>query len=468
MSAPKVTLLALLVFAGGAAAMQNTDVGGTAPERFTTRVVARELDAPWEIAWGPDGQLWVTERRARRVLRVNPADGSKKVAVTIPEAFQSVGQDGLLGLALHPDLLRSRGNDYVYVSFTYDEAAGVPLLRRTAIRRYTYDERAGTLGNPVDLLTGIPAHNQHNGGRMALGPDGKLYMNVGDQGSNFNLNQCNLNRAQDVPTLAEVQSHDWINYQGKILRVNLDGSIPPDNPVIGGVRSHIYTYGHRNPEGLVFGPDGKLYASEHGPSSDDELNLLEAGRNYGWPRVAGFRDDRGYAYGNWSASTPQPCNSLLSVDINAIPASVPTERESAWSHQDFKEPLKTFFTVAPGYDFRARGNATIAPGGIEIYTARDGVPGWANSLLVASHIMGRVYRVKLNADGRSVNGEAVEYFRSVNRYRDIALSPDERSIYVITDVEGRTVDASGASTLSLQNPGAILEFKYAAPGPRSN
>ena len=89
---------------------------------------------------------------------------------------------------------------------------------------------------------------------------------------------------------------------------------------------------------------------------------------------------------------------------------MPTERESAWSHPDFKEPLKTFFTVAPGYDFRARGNATIAPGGIEIYTARDGVPGWANSLLVASHIMGGAYRVKLNTEGRAVSAEAAESF----------------------------------------------------------
>ena len=100
-----------------------------------------------------------------------------------------------------------------------------------------------------------------------------------------------------------MQAQDWSSYWGKILRIDLDGGIPSDNPAINGVRSHIYSYGHRNQLGLAFAPGGLLYESEHGPSSDDEVNLILPGRNYGWPHVAGHRDDKAYTYANWSASS---------------------------------------------------------------------------------------------------------------------------------------------------------------------
>ncbi len=241
-----------------AAAIQNP------AERFSMRVVTTDLEVPWEVTWGPDNQLWVTERRGKRVTRVNPVDGAKSVAVRIPEVHESVGQDGLLGMALDPGLLKGAGRDYVYVAFTYDDAPGPKLLRRIAIRRYTYDARSRTLGDPVDLITGLPSHNDHVAGRLVFGPDQKLYVSVGDQGSNFGANRCNPNRAQELPTQSEIAAKDWIQYQGKILRLNLDGSIPSDNPVIAGVRSHIYSYGHRNPQGLVFGPGGKFYSSRNG------------------------------------------------------------------------------------------------------------------------------------------------------------------------------------------------------------
>src|SRR6476659_165543 len=99
------------------------------PERFTTRVVAAELANPWEVTWGPDGYLWVTERSAFRVTRINPADGSKHVALTLDDAFQSVDQDGLLGLALHPDLLKGKSRDYVYIAYTHDVDPGPRIAR---------------------------------------------------------------------------------------------------------------------------------------------------------------------------------------------------------------------------------------------------------------------------------------------------------------------------------------------------
>ena len=427
-----------------------------AQESFTLSVLTTGLEYPWEITWGPDGHLWVTERTAKRITRVNPVDGTQNVAVTIPEALQRVAQDGVLGLALHPGLLQGAGEEYVYVAFTYLEDSR-PRLK---VRRFSYDAGTRTLENPIDLIAGLPAHDDHVAGRLAIGPDTKLYLTIGDQGSNWLQNHCNPNRAQELPTTADVQARDWTRYEGKVLRLNLDGSIPSDNPSIGGVRSHIFSYGHRNPQGLAFGLDGLLYASEHGPSTDDELNLIESGRNYGWPRVAGYRDDQSYAYVNWSASRPESC-SALAFSTSEIPASVPRAMESAWSHPDFQPPLQTFFTVPNDYDFRAQGGATIAPSSLGIYTTReDGIPGWADSLLVPGMIKGRMYRQKISADGRSAAGDPVELFRTANRYRDVAINPNGRTIYIATDNAGRTTDPTGEMTQELEHPGAIIQFTY--------
>jgi PQQ-dependent dehydrogenase (s-GDH family) len=257
--------------------------------------------------------------------------------------------------------------------------------------------------------------------------------------------------------MTQVSAGDWSNYQGKILRINLDGSIPADNPAINGVRSHVFSYGHRNPLGLVVGPKNEIYESEHGPNTDDEVNLIEAGRNYGWPNVAGYRDDKTYVYANWSASKPTPCSAL--PPGNAVPASVPSQKEMAWNNERFTPPLRTFFTVETGYNAQGIGSATMAPGGIDLYTSAA-IPGWRNSLLALSLIRGVVYRLKLAGDGRSATGAPIELFPTANRYRDIAINPDGRTIYLATDPEGPSRDASGAPR-PLANPGSILEFKYA-------
>lgn len=451
-------LLVLAAMTGASAVALTQNPPAPATDRFEMRVLATGLDGPWEVAWGPDGQLWVTERRGRRVIRINPATGARR-ASTIPQAHQGVAQDGLLGLAFHPDFLRGSGPDYVYVAFTYDDAPGTAFALRMAVTRYQYDRATDTLANPTDILTGLPAHDDHLGGRLAAGPDRKLYLTIGDQGSNFGGNRCNPNRAQELPTAAQVQARDWTAYQGKILRLDLDGSIPSDNPAIDGVRSHVFSYGHRNPLGLAFGAGGRLYESEHGPSSDDEVNLIEAGRNYGWPNVAGYRDDKAYVYGNWSASTPQPCRSLTGA-ANRIPPSVPTAPETAWNHPRFMPPLRTFFTVETGTDLGTIGGATIAPGGLDVYASERGIPGWNNSLLVLSLIRGTVYRLPLAADGRSVQGDPIELLRTTNRYRDIALGPDGRTIYLATDVTGPVRAGGGPVSQTLANPGAILEFTY--------
>lgn len=443
---------AALAGAQGPTAIRSTD-------KFTMRVVASGLEGPWEVAYGPDRQLWVTERTAKRVVRVDPASGSKTVLLTVPDVNQTVGQDGLLGLALHPDMLRGLRNDFVYLSLTYDSAPGPEVVPRLAVRRYRYDEKTRTLVEPAVIISGVPSHDDHIGGRLAFGSDRRLYLSVGDEGSNFGQNRCRANHAQDLPTQAVVDARDWSTYQGKILRIALDGSIPMDNPVINGVRSHVFSYGHRNPLGLVFGTGGRLYETEHGPDTDDEVNLIEAGRNYGWPMVAGFRDGKAYAYANWSASSPEPCASL--PGRGAAPSSVPVQQETAWNHPQFAPPLRTFFTWNTADDVRKAGGGTIAPGGMDIHQRIGrGVPGWNDSLLILSMLKGLVYRLPLSPDGRSVQEPPVEEFKTTNRYRDIAVHPDQRVFYLVTDPTGRTTDASGASTQALANPGSILEFTY--------
>jgi PQQ-dependent dehydrogenase (s-GDH family) len=435
-------------------------------ERFAMRVVAQGLDAPWEITWGPDGQLWITERRGRRVLRVNPSNGVQTVALTLPEVHQSVTQDGLLGLALHPGLLRGTGNDVVFLAFTYDDAPGPAFTRRMAVRRYAFDRATSRLTSPVEILTGLPVNDDHLGGRLVIGPDAMLYLSLGDEGANFGQNRCNANHALDLPTAAQVAAKNWTSYQGKVLRIAPDGSIPGDNPMVGGVRSHVFSYGHRNPQGLVFGTGGRLYESEHGPDVDDEVNLIEAGGNYGWPRVAGYRDDKAYVYANWSASAPTPCASLPQ-GRGAIPPSVPQQAESTFHAADFKPPIQTFFTVEPATEIQRRPGNTVAPSSLDIVirgAASDtGVPGWDTSLLLPAMLRGVMYRLPLAPDGRSVAGPPIEVFKTTNRYRDIAVAPDQRTFYVVTDNDGRTLDDKGAPVRVVANPGAVLEFKYSAP-----
>lgn len=436
-------------------------------EPFNFRVVTTGLNFPWEITYGPDGHIWVTERVDKQVTRVDPATGTKTVAITISEVYQAAGQDGLLGMALHPQLLQGTGNDYVYVAYTYDADPGAGVDRKAKIRRYTYNAGTQTLGSPLDLITNMPASNDHNSGRLIMGPDLKLYYTIGDQGSNQFGNMCNIIRAQDLPNGAEIAAQDWTKYQGKILRLNTDGSIPADNPTISGTQSHIFSYGHRNAQGIVFAPDGKLYADEHGPKSDDEVNLIQAGKNYGWPRVAGDNDDMAYTYCNWSSSPT--CGSLSFSDYTCHPSITQNLTESSWSHPDFTPPIKTLFTVNNGYNFQdpaCTGNfficwPTVAPASLDIYSqVTGGIPDWANSLLVVSLKKGKIFRLKLSSDGNSIAGDTVGYFRTTNRYRDIAFNATNQAFYIATDNSGSTSGPGSGWTSTLDNPGAILEFQY--------
>jgi PQQ-dependent dehydrogenase (s-GDH family) len=433
---------------------------------FTGKVLVTGLEFPWEVTWGPDDMLWVTERAGKRVTRIDPTSGEKHVAITIDEVHVGPQHEGLLGMALHPDLLKGGDNNYVYVAYTYDAdpAEGDEAIdRRAKVVRLTFDESAQTLGEPKELISGIPAGDDHNAGRLKIGPDGMLYYSLGEQGANQFGNWCKAIEAQKLPTQAEVDGSDWSSYKGKVLRMDLEGGIPADNPEINGVRSHIFTYGHRNPQGLVFGPDGKLYQAEQGPDSDDEINLLTAGGNYGWPHVAGYRDDQAYVYANWSAA---PDCADLTWSGTEFPESVPLQKETEWT-EDFVEPLRTMHTVPNGYsmadpncgDLAFICKPTIAPSSIDYYPKDGPIPGWGGSLLVTALKNGALYRFKLSGDGLGVR-DVDQVFATVNRYRDLALNPDGKTIYIATDSGGFARDAASGATDQLANAGSILVFTY--------
>ena len=234
------------------------------------------LNFPTEITYGPDGFLWITERVEKKMVRVNKTTGAITTMIDLSaQVYQTAGQDGLLGFAIHPALyanIATTTNNYVFIAYTYNSSG-----RKLRISRFTFNNATKTLGSEVILLQGMPASNDHNSGRLIFGPDLKLYYTFGDQGSNQFANACLPILAQNLPN----STSDYANYPGKILRINTDGTIPIDNPTLAGIKSHVYTYGHRNPQGLVFAQDGTLYSSEHGAKVDDELNIIIPAKNYG-------------------------------------------------------------------------------------------------------------------------------------------------------------------------------------------
>jgi predicted secreted protein with PEFG-CTERM motif len=229
-----------------------------------TQVIASNLHVPWEIVFAPDGRAFFTERTGNLRVIENGTLVDQPVA-TIPVA--RAGEGGLLGLALDPNFEKSH---YLYLYYTYSDSTR--LYNRIA--RFT--ELNDTISSEKILIDKIPASNNHDGGRIKFGPDGKLYITTGEAGR--------LESAQDITYLG-----------GKILRINSDGTIPRDNPFSG---SPVYSYGNRNPEGLDWDPrNGNLIETEHGPSGEnswyahDEVNLIIPGKNYGWPYVIGMAND---------------------------------------------------------------------------------------------------------------------------------------------------------------------------------
>jgi PQQ-dependent dehydrogenase (s-GDH family) len=474
-------ILVPALFCGFLPAQDGPETVIRGPKQFKKSTVITGLAGPWEITWGPDSHIWVTERTGKQISRVNPTTGERKLAATLPEVSAPGGQDGLLGMALHPELLKGTGNDYVYVFYTYvdNSLPADPTVTDVTspyrnlygkIVRLTYTAADGKLSSPQTVIAGLPAGNDHVAGRIKVGPDGKLYLTLGDQGNNQLGNVCLPVQSQRIPTQKELDAKDYVSYQGKSLRLNIDGSIPADNPKINGVVSHVYTYGHRNPQGIDFGPDGTLYASEQGPKTDDEVNILKPGRNYGWPHVVGLKDNKAYEFARW-AEAKTPCSELRFSDL-AIHPSVPREPESAFKPK-MEKPLATLFTVPSNYNFadpRCQGIdficwPTTAVSSIEYYASKGaGIPGWDPVLLVTTLKRGSLYVVPLKRNGKAKAGYLFRYFQSENRFRDTAVSPDGKTIYIATDPGGLAESASGGTTRTMLDKGSILAYTYTGEG----
>ncbi|MCW5636637.1 MAG: PQQ-dependent sugar dehydrogenase [Rubrivivax sp.] len=331
-------------------------------------VVARGLVNPWALAFLPDGRMLVTEKPGR--LRIVDARGRIGPALAGLPAVASVGQCGLLDVALDPKFADNR---LVYWTFAEPGPGG----NGTAVARARLEGEAGheRLADVRVIFSQQPKMDSrlHCGSRIAFDRAGNLWVGLGDRFSGKD----------------SAQTLD--NHIGKVVRITSGGGVPPDNPFVGraGARPEVWSYGHRNVQGLAVHPaTGELWASEHGPQGGDEINVVEAGRNYGWPLVTYGRN-----YGTGTAigeEGPKP---------------------------GIEMPLKHWVPVS------------VAPSGLAFVTS-DRYPGWKGSLVVGT--LRAQTLIRLTLDGRRVTGEEGLLAKLGHRIRDVRQGPDGW-LYLVTD-----------------------------------
>jgi PQQ-dependent dehydrogenase (s-GDH family) len=443
-------------------------------EVYSTRQLACELSQPWEIKFGPDGWLWVTEANNYQLSRVDPSTGKTEMMLDLSSKknFPNYGptwpQGGLQGFAFHPDFKR---NPYIYIGYVYhfDGCAGGTggCFFKTKIVRYNYNAATKAFSDETVITDVIPGSSDHNGGRLVIGPAGGstdyVFYSVGDMGAGHAGSGSRTHHGQ--------QPEIW---EGKILRFNLvadgdtgpDAWIPNDNPFnIASVQNAVWSLGHRNPQGLVFAPDGTLYEAEHGPYSDDEVNIIKRANNYGFPLIVGYTDGN-YDGSKAGVGSGIPWITSESANKTAIEATYiygePIFSLFPAAKADVSAIFNNDLNSTPPYPNYYLQWPTSAPSGIDYYSSAA-IAGWQNSLLIANLKLAVVYRLKLAAGGQSVVGDTISYFSGLGRFRDIAISADGTKIYVSADSVGQVKGAPGAAVQPL-NRGCILEFNFATTG----
>ena len=332
-------------------------------EKTEIRVVTllEWLKEPWGMDFLPDGRILLTEKPGVMKI-VQPGSWTTQQVSGLPQVANE-GQGGLMDVLVHPDFERNR-----WVYFSYSVAVEGGFTTRVSRARLQGD----TLEDREDLFTAMPAYpkRRHFGSRLLL-DSGYLYITVGDRG-------------QRSP------AQDLLNHSGKVLRLTASGGIPPDNPYVGraGARPEIYTYGHRNPQGIARHPrTGEIWVSEHGPQGGDEINILRPGANYGWPVITYGEE---YGGGKIGEGTHKP---------------------------GMEQPL-IYYTPS------------LATGGIDFYTL-DTYPGWKDSLLVSSMRMTRINRLEIRPDGTL--GRETRLLGNLGmRIRDVQVGPDGL-VYALAD-----------------------------------
>jgi len=337
---------------------------------IVVETIASGLDDPWSLAFLPDGRFLITQRSGR--IRFVTREGNISPPLAgVPEVYSS-GQGGLLDVALAPDFTTSR---LIYFSFGEPGEGG----SSTAVARARLtDDR---LQDTTVIFRSVPktGGGAHFGSRLAFARDGKLFVTTGER--------FQFEVAQGLS-----------NHMGKVLRINPDGSVPSDNPFVGraDVRPEIWSYGHRNVEGAAIHPQtGRLWTHEMGPAGGDELNITEAGRNYGWPVVSWGRH----------------------YDGRFIPP--PTTRP------DLAAPIRYW-------------NPVIAPSGMAFYTG-DAIPAWKGNLLIGGMVARAIVRLTLN--GEQVASE--ERISMDGRIRDVRQGPDG-AVYALDESNGTLLRLTSA------------------------
>ncbi len=352
-----------------------------APISYLLETVADGLDHPWSLAFLPDGSMLVTQRTGK-LLHID-ADGTQQTVFDFnssdglaPVHFGSGMQAGLFDVVLHPEF---ETNNLIYISYAAKQEGNTNTL---VLMRFEYedDEAAGGAGprlqNGQQLFAASPSRIQgnHYGARIVFLPDGTLLMPVGDA---FHFRE-------------EAQNLD--SHFGKIVRLNDDGSVPADNPFVGqeGALPEIWSYGHRNPQGIILAADGRVLENEHGPAGGDEINDIKRGANYGWPSVT-------YAL-DYSGGRVSPFEALDGTEQSLI-----------------------HFTPS------------IAPSGFAQYSG-EVFPDWHGDLFVSALALKHVRHIKMSDDGSL--GKQTELFGELDtRFRDVRSGPDGY-LYLLTEDQG--------------------------------
>lgn len=497
--------------------------------RETILSAANVLADPWEITYGPDNYLWVTEAKGYKLNRIHPVTGAKQVVLDISQnstffsspadqAFNcqfangSGAQGGFAGMALHPKFLDAGSpQNYVYISYVHSNPSTAVFVNQ--IVRFFYNTSTNKLESPVSICDTIPGSQDHNSQRMIIvpmtqgGSDYYLFYAAGDMGAGQQYPTLNITR----PMKAQVLNA----YEGKILRFALSDScsgvgnqkwIPDSNPynnvspIVG--KSAVWSIGMRNNQGFAYNPElNILYGSSHGPFSDDEINIIEGFKNYGHPLVIGYAAD-----GNYNGTTTPGLSTSISVGVPygwtggsytadgqaaAASSAPPIGNEvtnmnainaNATLYGAYKDPLFSAYPGTGSGTVSSIWSAASTPGnagwhsegwsGLDLYT-HTLIPGWKNSLLAAGLKWGRTIRLKLNATGTAVipvaGADTVTYFQSTNRYRDIAFAPNGKEIFLAMD---RSAAASAATVGSPPSTvgsclGCVIRYEFLGYTPSS-